>query len=80
MLGLCIGGVWSGKVLSPQDGIRMHAPRACEDNELLPLYVEVGDCVFPEAGSYNFEVYFSPRGGAEALKAEHPFAVFSREE
>jgi hypothetical protein len=29
-----------------------------EDNELLPLYVEVGDCVFPEAGHYNFEIYF----------------------
>src|SRR6266851_3720570 len=48
-----------------------------EDYELLPLYVEVGDCVFPQAGSYTFEVYFSPRGGAEALKAEHPFTVFS---
>src|SRR5438876_1489780 len=34
-----------------------------EDNELLPLYVEVGDCMFPEAGLYTFEIYFSGRGG-----------------
>ena len=51
-----------------------------EDNELLPLYVEVGDCVFPEAGRYNFEIYFSARGGGEALKGEHPFAVLAHEE
>src|SRR5262249_40919591 len=29
-----------------------------EDNELLPLYVEVGNCAFPEAGLYTFEIYF----------------------
>jgi hypothetical protein len=34
-----------------------------EDNELLPLYVEVGDCVVPEAGPYSFEIYFSAPGG-----------------
>jgi len=50
-----------------------------EDNELLPLYVDVGDCVFPEAGHYNFEVFFSARG-SEALKGEHPFTVLSQEE
>ncbi len=51
-----------------------------EDKELLPLYVEVGDYVFPEAGQYNFEIYFSARGGGEALKGEHPFTVLSHEE
>jgi hypothetical protein len=51
-----------------------------EDKELLPLYVEVGDCVFPEAGQYSFEIYFSARGGGEALKGEHPFIVLSHEE
>jgi hypothetical protein len=51
-----------------------------EDNELLPLYVDVGDCEFPEAGLYTFEVYFSARGGGEALKGEHPFTVRSQEE
>jgi hypothetical protein len=51
-----------------------------DDNELLPLYVEVGGCVFPESGPYNFEVYLAARGGAEALKGEHPFVVFSRAE
>jgi hypothetical protein len=50
-----------------------------EDNELLPLYVEVGDCMFPEAGLYSFEIYFSARDGGEALKGEHPFTVFSHE-
>jgi hypothetical protein len=51
-----------------------------EDNELLPLYVEVGECVFPEAGQYNFEIYFSTRDAGEALKGEHPFSVLSHEE
>ena len=51
-----------------------------EDNELLPLYVEVGDCVFPQAGQYSFEIYFSERDGGEALKGEHPFSVLSHEE
>jgi len=50
-----------------------------EDNELLPLYVEIGNCMFPEAGSYTFEVYFSAAGG-DALKGEHPFTVLSPEE
>jgi hypothetical protein len=50
-----------------------------EDNELLSLYVDLGDCVFPEAGHYNFEVYFAARNG-EALKGEHPFIVLSQEE
>jgi hypothetical protein len=47
---------------------------------LLPLYLEIVDCVFPEAGSYSFAVYFSARGGGEALKGEHPFTVFAHEE
>jgi hypothetical protein len=50
-----------------------------QDNEVLPLYVDVGECVFPEAGPYNFEIYFSARGGGEALKGEHPLTVLSRE-
>src|SRR5262249_40964255 len=48
-----------------------------EDNELLPLYVEVGDCVFSEAGQYTFEIYFSARDGGEALKGEHPLTVLA---
>ena len=51
-----------------------------EDNELSPLFVEVGECVFPEAGLYTFEVYFSARDGGEALKGEHPFTVITRKE
>jgi hypothetical protein len=49
------------------------------DNELLPLYIDIGNCAFPEAGLYNFQVYFSARG-SEALKGEHPFTVLSHEE
>jgi hypothetical protein len=51
-----------------------------EDNELLPLYLEIGECVFPEAGQYTFEVYFSARNGGEALKGEQPFTVLAQEE
>lgn len=51
-----------------------------DDNVLLPLYVDIGDCVFPEAGQYNFEIYFSARGGGEALKGEHPLTVLSYED
>jgi hypothetical protein len=50
-----------------------------KDNELLPLYVDLGDCVFPEAGHYNFEVYFAARDG-EVLKGEHLFTVLSQAE
>ena len=40
-----------------------------DDNKLLPYYVDVGECVFPEAGLYSFEIYFSTRDGGEALAA-----------
>jgi hypothetical protein len=36
--------------------------------------------VFPEAGLYNFEIYFAARGGGETLKGEHPFTVLAEEE
>ncbi len=39
------------------------------DNEPLPLYLDVGECVFSESGQYRFEIYFSVRG-EEALKGE----------
>jgi hypothetical protein len=51
-----------------------------DDNELLPLYVDVGDCIFPGAGQYSFQIYFSARDGSEALKGEHPFTVLAEEE
>ena len=51
-----------------------------QDNDLLPLHVEMGDCSFPGAGPYNFEVYLSAQGGGEALKGEHPFNVFGYED
>ncbi len=49
------------------------------DNQLLPMYVDIGNCVFGEAGQYNFEVYFSA-SGSEALKGEHPFTLFAQED
>ncbi len=58
------------------------APRCIsfeEDNELLPLYVDVGECVFADAGAYSFEIYFSARDGSDALKGEHPFTVLADE-
>jgi hypothetical protein len=51
-----------------------------EDNDLLPLYVNIANCVFPEAGHYNFAVFFSAHDGDEVLKGEHPFKVLSQEE
>ena len=50
-----------------------------DDNELLAIYIDVGDCVFPEAGRYNFQISFSS-GESEVLKGEHPFNVQSDEE
>jgi hypothetical protein len=38
-------------------------PEFEEDNELLPWYVNIDNCVFPEAGHYKFEVYFTAHGG-----------------
>jgi hypothetical protein len=46
----------------------------------LPVYVELGDCLFPESGLYNFEVYFAAPAGGETLKGEHPFVVISHED
>ena len=51
-----------------------------EDNDRLPRYVNIDNCVFPEAGHYNFEVYFTAHDGGEVLKGEHPFKVLSQEE
>jgi hypothetical protein len=51
-----------------------------EDNDLLPLYVNIENCVFPEAGHYNFIVSFTVRNRGDVLKGEHPFKVLSQEE
>jgi hypothetical protein len=79
-------GRYSGKILvvSDQTDRRVRyvkfVARIHEDNEILPLQVEIGDCEFPEAGRYDFEVYFTGPNGGEALKGEHPFEVTLREE
>lgn len=49
-------------------------------NELLPLYVEMNACVFPEPGPYTFQVSFSSPVGEDVLKGEHPFSVLKHEE
>jgi hypothetical protein len=78
-------GKYAGKILVVNDrddrALRYvkFSPSFREDNELLPLYVDIPDCVFPEAGRYNFAVFFSAPDG-EALKGEHPFTVFGHEE
>jgi hypothetical protein len=51
-----------------------------EDHELLPLYIDIGECAFPDAGQYRFEIYFSPRNGGETLKGEHPFFLHAIQE
>jgi hypothetical protein len=79
-------GTYSGKVLVVNERtdktIRYAKFQATleHDRELLALGVDLGDCVFPEPGQYNFGVYFSAQGGDEALKGEHPFTVLSYEE
>jgi hypothetical protein len=47
---------------------------------MLPLYVNIDNCVFPEVGRYNFAVFFTAHDGDEVLKGEHPFKVLSQEE
>jgi hypothetical protein len=79
-------GTYSGKILvvnqQTEKAIRYvkFLARFNEKNHVLPLYVEVGDCVFPEPGQYSFEIYFSVRDDGEALKGEHPFVVFAEED
>ena len=51
-----------------------------EDNQLLPFYVEMEACTFPEPGSYRFEIYFSVARGDDVLKGEHPLRVLLAEE
>ena len=79
-------GKYSGKILivnertdQPIRYVKFSAAFEVE-NEMLPLYVELGDCVFPEPGRYSLEVYFAVRGGGEALKGEQPFFVVSHAE
>jgi hypothetical protein len=40
----------------------------------------MSECVFPEAGHYNFEVYFTAYTGGEVIKGEHSFTVRSPED
>jgi len=50
-----------------------------QDNALVPMYLELGQCLFPEAGAFRFEINFNT-GDREVLKGEHPFHVLSIEE
>jgi hypothetical protein len=51
-----------------------------KENRTLPLYTEVRDCMFPEPGLYNFQIFFSVPEGPEVLKGEHPFIVLEESE
>ena len=51
-----------------------------QDDDLLPLYVDLGYCLFPEPGQYTFKVEFSSPSGGETLKGEYPFPVLQHEE
>ena len=77
---------YAGKILLVNDRtdktiryVKFHATFQ-EDNELLPLYVEMDACVFPEPGPYTFQVNFSSPTGEDVLKGEHPFSVLRYEE
>ena len=50
-----------------------------DDNELLPMYLDVDDVAFPEVGQYFFQVLFYVRGSGDVLKGEQPFHVYLEE-
>ncbi len=78
-------GNYSGKVLVVNDRnnkpIRYVKFRAPFDNDqvMLPVVLEIGECVFPESGQYTFEIYLAGRDG-EALKGEHPLTLLTYED
>ena len=79
-------GKYAGKVLlvnERNDRVIRYGKFLAEfgaDNDLSPLYVNMSECVFPEASHYRFAVYLTAQDGDEALKGEHPFTVLSRGE
>jgi hypothetical protein len=79
-------GTWSGKVEVidfDETRILRHTKFTVafpQDNGWLPLVVDLGECVFPEAGQYAVKGFLSTRSGAEALKGELPFLVLDQSE
>jgi hypothetical protein len=51
-----------------------------EDNEALPMQVDMGDCTFPEPSSYTFEVWFAAPEAGSVLKGEYLLHVLADEE
>jgi hypothetical protein len=51
-----------------------------EDHQVVPLYLDLGLCEFPEPGLYMVQLWFSPAQGQDVLKAELPFDVLENEE
>src|SRR5580765_4448365 len=78
-------GKYSGKILVANDRtdklIRYvkFSSTFHSDNELLVQVVEIGECVFSEAGTYTFAISFANKAGDEALKGEHPLTVLTYE-
>jgi hypothetical protein len=79
-------GTYPGKVLVVNDStdrviryVKFEA-RFEENNELLPLGLDLDDCEFPEPGPYTFQVWFTARDGQEVVKGEQPFHALLNEE
>jgi hypothetical protein len=50
------------------------------DNDQLSLAVDLGECEFPDPGTYLVQVWLAPRSGAEVQKGELTFRVLEQPE
>jgi hypothetical protein len=50
-----------------------------QNHEWQSLFVELGNCKFPQVGAYTFEVWFRAKNGEDAQKGEMPFLVLENE-
>jgi hypothetical protein len=51
-----------------------------QNNELLPLYVDIANCIFQLPGEHAFEVWFAASEGEAAQKGELPFFLYEDQE
>jgi hypothetical protein len=79
-------GTYTGKVrivnTSETRTIRYEKLQAVfvQDNDVLSLPVELGECQFPVPGPYLVQVWLAPRGGAEVQKGELVIGVIEQPE
>jgi hypothetical protein len=73
---------WVRIVNSSGKAIRYKKFRAAfqQDNELLPLVVDIANCIFRMPGEHAFEVWFATIDGDAAQKGELPFFLHEDEE